>query len=332
MPPTHSRKTGRLLAAVKPRTQRLAERLRRVASRSRKRQRRILAGVDARLSLQETSPLVLLARWEVPAAPLEIARELLSERGALLVLRIDEVPPVRPIPGQGASWWLEEVVAGSSGSRRIELDRGVGLIRGRIGLKTARGLVLFLGTNGPAPIEESPRGLVPELPQSVATAEAVVEQAEELEDSESGPSGSDSVQTAPQVLPWVGFRVQDHPEPEGAAPALECASPDVVCGAGEPSFASASALEARSHSSGAQRAALAEVLGIAVAAAESSSASSWGGPPPAGAIQLDLHAEVVVWGRAPSGLRVWVSGVEVPVRADGSFEARFAMPRSLPPS
>lgn len=43
-------------------------------------------------------------------------------------------------------------------------------------------------------------------------------------------------------------------------------------------------------------------------------------------LALELHAEVVIYGRGRPGSVVYVSGLRVNVRSDGTFEARFALP------
>ncbi len=43
-------------------------------------------------------------------------------------------------------------------------------------------------------------------------------------------------------------------------------------------------------------------------------------------INLELQADVVVYGRTKPGTRLYLSGSEVPVLDDGTFEARFALP------
>ena len=47
-------------------------------------------------------------------------------------------------------------------------------------------------------------------------------------------------------------------------------------------------------------------------------------------MDLEIHADVVIYGRTRPGTRVYVSGASVPVRHDGTFEARFAMPPNPP--
>jgi hypothetical protein len=64
--------------------------------------------------------------------------------------------------------------------------------------------------------------------------------------------------------------------------------------------------------------------------------SSFGGAspaprPPEERVDLELHADVVIYGRTRPGTRVYIGGAHVPVRGDGTFEARFAMPPSPTP-
>ena len=47
-------------------------------------------------------------------------------------------------------------------------------------------------------------------------------------------------------------------------------------------------------------------------------------------VAIELHADVIVYGRARPGAAVWVSGLRVQVRPDGTFEARFALPAASP--
>jgi hypothetical protein len=47
---------------------------------------------------------------------------------------------------------------------------------------------------------------------------------------------------------------------------------------------------------------------------------------PEAPVDLEIYADVVIYGRTRPGTQVFVSGTDVPVRGDGTFELRFAMP------
>jgi hypothetical protein len=64
----------------------------------------------------------------------------------------------------------------------------------------------------------------------------------------------------------------------------------------------------------------------AVAFAGYEQPTSFAGPPPHDQVTLDLRAEVVIYGRTRPGTAVFLSGARIPVGADGTFEARFALP------
>ena len=53
------------------------------------------------------------------------------------------------------------------------------------------------------------------------------------------------------------------------------------------------------------------------------------GPPPQP--YLSVKVDLVVYGRATPGTEVVIDGVRIPVRADGTFEIRFAIPNTLEP-
>lgn len=54
-------------------------------------------------------------------------------------------------------------------------------------------------------------------------------------------------------------------------------------------------------------------------------------PGPAPQPYLNIKVDLVVYGRAAPGTEIVIDGVQVPVRADGTFEIRFAIPNALEP-
>ena len=66
------------------------------------------------------------------------------------------------------------------------------------------------------------------------------------------------------------------------------------------------------------------------ASSEGVSSFSLGGGAAPAAIQLELNAEVIVYGRAQPGQTLCVNGRPVPVGADGTFHVRWALPVAKP--
>jgi len=64
----------------------------------------------------------------------------------------------------------------------------------------------------------------------------------------------------------------------------------------------------------------------AVASAWSGSVASESRPRSAPRAKLEIHADIVVYGRAPPGTEVLIDGLPVEVRSDGTFDLRFALP------
>jgi hypothetical protein len=74
-------------------------------------------------------------------------------------------------------------------------------------------------------------------------------------------------------------------------------------------------------------AAVREVIAVGTSYGGASSAPH----PPEDKVDLEIHADIVIYGRTRPGTQVYVSGTSVPVRGDGTFEARFALPSPLGP-
>jgi hypothetical protein len=66
------------------------------------------------------------------------------------------------------------------------------------------------------------------------------------------------------------------------------------------------------------------------ASSEAVGSFSMGGGAAQAAIQLELNAEVIVYGRAQPGQTLCVNGRPVPVGADGTFHVRWALPVAKP--
>ena len=49
---------------------------------------------------------------------------------------------------------------------------------------------------------------------------------------------------------------------------------------------------------------------------------------PEDSVDLELHADLIIYGRTRPGTKVFISGARIPVRGDGTFEARFSLPPS----
>ncbi|MBN1443668.1 MAG: hypothetical protein JXA90_13245, partial [Planctomycetes bacterium] len=64
--------------------------------------------------------------------------------------------------------------------------------------------------------------------------------------------------------------------------------------------------------------------------------SSWGisslRPPPSGdrRVRFEIHADIVLYGRAEPGSQWWIDGHLVTAREDGTFELRFSLPARDP--
>ena len=173
----------------------------------------------------------------------------------------------------------------------------------------------------PAPQQE-PQWLA--VTGALEQAQMVNAPAAEAEESSQRSEISDQqAEVGPELAVAPGSTAQDFPLCE--PPHAGVATPVVVAAELEPPAALAAVLEEKPASSAAPTPETAPA-----GSSEGVSSFSMGGGVGKAAIELELHAEVVVYGRAQPGQTLRVNGRPVPVNDDGTFHVRWALPVTKP--
>lgn len=306
---------------------------------------------DNRLVLMAIDPFWAWAYWEASPRALEQAKERAGDRAASLVIRFYDVAsfpapdPLDPFDGKSAKETFDVPIGGPSGNYYLNLwSPGKSLIA-ELGVKSkdgrfcpvARSNYLDLPRDGESPRYEDRRSTVlpasdslwkPRSPPRLEAHPSLTEPGEPSQElaarvaeaALASYSDDDLLQGDESQFPteWSSHRplvfnrsMEERCDPhavwdlEPIAPA-EAASDldpgDVLPSEWRESIGISSA----------------EHLGLDVSSLEK--------PVRDERPQLEVKADIVIYGRARAGTDVVIDGVQVPVRSDGTFDVRFALP------
>jgi hypothetical protein len=253
----------------------------------------------SRVSLVEVNPNLLMAYWDASPRALDAARNRVSDPGARIVLRFDS--PSLAEEGKP----FDVSVDNLQGSRFLDLKSSHHMLRCELGVLGDGGRYATLARSNYA---QTPRE---------GESEIYEESMRALQ--KGAPFYSDKMD-----MPIPAFYGTDIPGargmpiyPQGIQPRFGPAPiPEGATGSGEPGVA----LDL-------------DVRGWRLLANPSSfrGPSSRGAQSPESGLDLELYADVVVYGRTKPGMRIHIGDVEVTAAEDGTFEARFALPPDSSP-
>ena len=226
-------------------------------------------------------------------------------------------PPAAPVPPQEPQWL--EVTEALENARRVaaperEEERKAEVRSQRSVVSEQKSEVRGQQAAGSGVAQEFPLAGVP-------STEGVAPEAVQLEDGRW--TAADAVQVEPVLAPPLGTPPQDFPL--APPPHAGLITPVEPLGALDIPQEVAAALTEKITASSAP--ALARAL---PASSDTVSSFSMGGGVPKAAIELELNAEVIVYGRAQAGQTLRVNGQPVSVNADGTFHVRWALPVAQP--
>lgn len=297
---------------------------------------------DSAIALLSLDPYRAVASWDARPPAVEAARRRVDDAGARLAVRFHEISLV-DFDGSNANEIIEVVAPGPSGNYYLNVwssgkcfvaDLIVRAADGRFALLARSNFVELPRDGESARFEDrrrrvlgagSPLWRPRAIPEAAgAVIEHVAEAALASEDEYLEEVGAASLPEARR------FQAAGAEGPGAERPPASLDPLPAPAGAGEGMGETPPALEARIR-------------------LEAGGPSSWmhgltgpGQPAPVGISSLErpafhdqphleVKADLVIYGRTRPGTEVVIDGVQVPVREDGTFDLRFALPRVVEP-
>jgi hypothetical protein len=295
---------------------------------------------DSGIVLLALDPYRAEAWWEARPAAVEAARRRLGDAGARLAVRFHEISLV-DFDGSNANETIEVAAAGPSGNHYLNVWSPGKCFVAELIVRAGDGRSALLA-----------RSNFIELPRDG--------ESHRYEDRRRRVQGAGSPLWRPRGIPEAVAPVLEHVaeaalasedepcEGSAAAPLLESPGFEDAAAAAEGSGAELIATPAGAGAAveGGEEAPAALEARIRL---EAGGPSSWVhglvDPGRAAAVgtsslerpalheepHLEVKADLVIYGRTQPGTEVVIDGVRVPVRADGTFDLRFALPRVVEP-
>jgi len=273
---------------------------------------------QTRLTLLDVDPFHVHAAWEITPRARAAAEEKFTAPATafIWVLRFHDERAGSafdiPINPDAHSWYVELLAA----DKTYHAELGPYSASGDF-VAICRSNTITTPPAAPAPSQE-PQWLavIDDLEKAQRVAMPEEEQRSEVRSQKSENSGAqlEPTQAAPLDDPQEDFPLAEPPHAEVITPA------ETVEALGLPA-AVAVVLEEKSAAS---------TEAARPASSDTVNSFSLGGGAAKATIELELNAEVIVYGRAQPGQTLCVNGRPVPVNADGTFHVRWALPVAKP--